>query len=155
MANGKSLYYNVKMRDDFQVNYSQSGYAWATLKIYVYKKDKQTNDYYGACVYAKCFGEIAEELGKLPAGTYIDVECNLEPEKKRDRTGKEYCVITPMVKKISPARPLAFPKKEEPQKHPGFMVPQDEPLPPPRNEAGIGFMDIPDGFEEDEGLPFS
>lgn len=149
MARGKATFERVFIKETIDVRYSKNGIAWCELPISINRKNKETGQWESVWVRARAFKDLAEDIGRFPPNSYIDVKCSMQPHLFTDRNGNDRKEIEWYVEEVSKTAESNSPAQN-------YSRPQPQPVgyETPQRSVNEGFMSIPDDAG-DEGLPFN
>lgn len=154
MARGKATFERVFLKTPVDVKYSKNGIPWCELPISINKKNKETGQWESVWIRARAFKDIAEDLGKFPPNSYIDVTCTMSPSLFTDRNGNDRKEIDWFVEEIRKTDESNSPASNYKGNQNGSNY-QSYQAPPQQKQKSEyeGFMTIPD--DVDGGLPFN
>lgn len=138
-----------RLTRDPEVRYSQGENASAVARFSLavdrkFKKDgEQTADFINCVAFGKT-GEFIEKYGRK--GTKFVVEGRIQTGSYTNKDGQKVYTTDVVVEQVEFAESKATTANNED----GYQAARPE----PSSVAGDGFMNIPDGVE-DEGLPFN
>ena len=149
-----------RLTRDPDIRYSQSGMAVARYTLAVDRRfsrnnegggDQQTADFIGCVAFGKS-AEFAEKY--LHQGTKLAVTGRIQTGSYTNRDGQKVYTTEVIIDDQEFADSKGAAADMSGYAGAGYQRPAPAPRPEPASAIGDGFMNIPDGVE-DEGLPFN
>lgn len=135
-----------RLTRDPEVRYSDNGHTVARFSVAVDRKFKRDNEPAADFINTVAFGKTAEFVEKyFFKGSKIVIEGHIQTGSYTNQEGQKVFTTDVIVEQVE------FGESKNPNNAAGAA---SEARPAPSSAIGDGFMNIPDGVE-DEGLPFN